>query len=674
MLATSTQDLYSFFHLRILQQLVAKDRPRNLPFVTKSDAMISLDLVLNFPEPIFWLGYLSTCLCLTVVTVHLYLERPSPHASRSVPAEDDHEMGASSSEQTDVAIVGGNAMGLMTALFCEQACLTGTRITVFEREIEPKQSVGESGLSTLSRAMQSIGLDLAIQSSLFNLKSGLAFYHADDPSMHIEVTNLDYSFQFDRRTLSLLLQSLCRRRGVQINNGCHAEAIRPSDKAASDSMLHEDNMCRVRVKDRKNAKESIIYARVIIDASGARSQLVSKARFAYFNCNAVWTYYRSPQVLPNELQRFEQPTTKHISFREGWMWIIRLIDWSSTPTHLLQAYIEDIFDRQAQGRPLLSIDAAAEVFGLTYEYQFSVGFVIREDMDEKPSTGSSNEHSFRHWIEKYELVSRTLAPYTRVEGSSVHRRVAPAHYNTTPVRDGLTCVGDSVAFSNPFLSRGLNIGVVGCLTAAYAVAEGLARHSMKFVSDPTPRQIQLLDFMKQIPPMLGEDYRVWHSTFASREAYERVLLPYLMAGVGHLGQYRNAVESSSEVTFNLDEELFAYGLLLPFVKPMFTVASQLMIGYSASDNEGRMRVDAEIKKLSAGFIADLRCTFGKQPYSLFVPGYDDDLNRVGLEAYQTFVDEHSKKIGCFKSFFRCQDCKNWTAELLKHCSKCTLNE
>ena len=111
---------------------------------------------------------------------------------------------------------------------------------------------------------------------------------------------------------------------------------------------------------------------------------------------------------------------------------------------------------------------ASQKFGLIGKFEFSVGFTIRDDMD---FNGSAKD-CFEHWVEKYAMVKKTLAPYEKVDNAKYFRRNGISFYNERPIGDGYTCVGDSVAFSNPFLSRGLNVGAIAVASAARAIADG----------------------------------------------------------------------------------------------------------------------------------------------------------------------------------------------------------
>ena len=105
---------------------------------------------------------------------------------------------------------------------------------MLQRDAEPKMAVGESGLSTMSRAMQrvSLDLDLDIQSHVFALKSGLTFYDA----VQLPVRSTLYGSCYAGALSS-------QRNRIEVKTACNAIAILPDGAAASSStsMLHSDH-------------------------------------------------------------------------------------------------------------------------------------------------------------------------------------------------------------------------------------------------------------------------------------------------------------------------------------------------------------------------------------------------------------------------------------------------
>ena len=124
----------------------------------------------------------------------------------------------------------------------------------------------------------------------------------------------DYSFQYDRRMLSLALQVLCKRQGIQLKTSTRANIVMPEDVEGQGdhfSILHNDNHAHLSVNDHHANNEYYVKSKVVVDASGSGSSTMIKRHYAHFNCNSVWTYYKAPKVICNDdVGKIQYPSYK----------------------------------------------------------------------------------------------------------------------------------------------------------------------------------------------------------------------------------------------------------------------------------------------------------------------------------------------------------------------------
>lgn len=560
-----------------------------------------------------------------------------------------------SPREVDIAIIGGNVMGLMTALFCQKHCPPRTSIVVIEKQSGIVSKEGESGLSSLSHAMQDIGCSLQAQARMFALKAGLAFYATDDQKIHAEINNLDYSFQFDRRALGIFLGVLCQRRGIEIKLGCQAL-----------SSVHQtgftNNRANVTCKYR-DKKEEPLTARVVVDASGKAVCLGDKQRFPHFNCNTVWTYYQAEKSLPDTIyQRFEQPTTKHFVFREGWVWIIRLIDWNKTPTNTMEQYAHHIFNQQDHGLPQLSLEEAKVAFNLDFEYQYSVGFVIRSDLDNTTQMGARKR--YYEWLKRIPEVGRAFQSYKLVGEGKFYALSNIAFYNSKPYGNGYLSVGDAIAFTNPFISRGMNVGVLSAYRAAIAIKDGLQNNSMNFLTDPTPEQSAYITHVKAIVPVLGQDYRAFHESFRSPSLFRLFICTYFaVAASSNLTAYKSPGPYKAE---------FNFGLLEPETLEYFQKVADLLSGVNkeACIPDPVIR---EIERIRLKYLETGEAKNGKQRYDLFLPGCGVDLSFAGLDEYYCRIKSDGPNTTWICKIQQCKICSNFATMEETSCPSCGSN-
>lgn len=636
-----------------------------------------------------------TSLLVTLVSVtllHFFRER-FPAKNRNVPSRD-----------VDVVVIGGDVVGLMTALFCRKKCPANTSITVVEKDSVLLSSTGESGLSTMYRAMVSLGLPLDFCSHLFCMNSGLSYYHVEDPNFLREITNLDVSFQYDRRVLSMLMLELARRRDIELITGCRSDILQRTD-GKDWSVIHNDGFCHVLLEhlDLRKLRMSHLRTKVVVNASGRNGILQGCYRkpfskhpvvkkHVHFNTNAVWAHFQAPLVKKMRLlKRFDEPTTKHVCFPEGWMWMIRLVDWTKTSDTKLQNHVSTLLDQleaRQKGNTEVKYTCLQRLVeedpDIQYEYVYSIGFVIRDDMD---VSMKSDYDRFMHWVNKYEIVAKAVAPFlgrpTRARPSGrfdVSSRSALGSFNTMPIRDGCLTVGDAAVYGNPFFSRGMNVGIVQAVGAAEAIRDGLMGKSFRFLSAPSIMQRAFKTWFRLVIPLLGCDFVTWHMLMSNRICFAEYLMAYFSASVGDFSLYHQ-----NEQSFEFRNERHAFGvsslfILLSFQRVIVCMraAERELASESTALSDGAkrdvtMRCEGQVKEIVRRVLVVSHQGFGPRKFGHYFPGLDHGMRHKGLRFFYELISnlkKSDKKSEMLIQAVQCERCTNWNAHKTTRCASC----
>lgn len=639
-----------------------------------------------------------TCILLLLVifillTIRLFIRRLCHVRDRSIPSKD-----------VDVVVIGGDVMGLMTALLCRKKCPAKTTITVVDNGPVVLSGIGESGLSTMCRAMVSLGLPLDFCSHLFAMSSGLSYYHVDDRNFLREITNLEVGFQYDRRVLFILMQELARRRGIDVITQCCSHILHRPDKKEW-SVIHDDGFCHVLLqhRDLEKYRRSHLRAKAVVNASGrngllqgcfrkpfSRHPIIKK--HVHFNTNAIWAHFQAPLVKKMRLlKRFDEPTTKHICFPEGWMWMIRLVDWGKTSDYTLQGHVSNLLDQldaRQKGDTAVKYTCLQRLVeenpDIQYEYVYSIGFVIRDDMD---VSMTSDYDRFIHWVNKYEVIAKAIAPFigrpTRPRSSGrfdVISRRALAEYNIMPIRDGCLTVGDAAIYTNPFFSRGMNVGIVQAVGAAEAIRDALIGKSFRFLTAPTMMQQAFKTWFILAIRLLGCDYVTWHMLMANRGCFSDFLMAYFSATIGDIGVYQN------DRTFEFRKERHAFGvssifILLIFQRVIATMREaelELLGGLTDTESDEvkrhvRMQCEGQIREIVHIVQVVSHREFGPRKFGFYFPGLDHNMKHKGVQFFYKLIAnlmKADKKAEMLIQAVQCERCTNWNVYNTARCTSC----
>lgn len=427
----------------------------------------------------------------------------------------------------DVVVIGGGVHGLTYATWLKKG-RPETSIAIVERKVTPGFKVGESTLSSAKRNFIAMGLSMPILRRLFGTKAGLRFWwtdpHTDALHRHVDVVDIEETFQVERRVLDMALQETARRRGITLFTGARVNLKKSDVDSETKTIVCEDG-----------EGAFTLTCRMLADASGPASvlarhkKLYRKApeRNQTFTTNAYFAYFKPKTAVP--LRFWEDATTRHLCFPEGWMWLAPLTSWEQTPDENLQRMIRHLLDHEdGPDACYPTREALSRRFGCTTEQLVSVGFVIRADRDQ--TKGMSVADRFRHYGDKHPAIAWVMDYFELVEQPYGGRAPYQAftnlvHHSERVAGDGWCLVGDAAAFTNPLFSPGLNLGSGSCYLAAKATVEALSRGNLS-----RPAFAAYEQYMADIYDALLNEADLYHRAFDHVDSYEWALLLKIVFG------------------------------------------------------------------------------------------------------------------------------------------------
>jgi hypothetical protein len=190
--------------------------------------------------------------------------------------------------------------------------------------------------------------------------------------------------------------------------------------------------------------------------------------------------------------------------------------------------------------------------------------------------------------------------------------------------------------------------------------------SMKFITAPTPLQSSFTSLTRNIQVALGDDYKLWHTVFTSSVAFERVIIHHLVAGIGKVEKYINHDQHI------IGSDLFVFGLLLQSFNQICKTVPLLMEIYNkpSTTNSEKQSIDIAVGLVCESFFPEIADKFGDNLYGLYLPGYNQELKRVGIAFYNALVHTKNSSTNYFLQKRHCLKCENWYHAETLACIKC----
>jgi flavin-dependent dehydrogenase len=555
--------------------------------------------------------------------------------------------------QYDVAVIGGGPVGLFYAQ-CLSRFRPETRIALIERKSEPAHKVGESTLSTATRSFVSMGLPHPVLRRLFGNKAGLRWFHTSPETdlldMHFDIIDIEETYQVERRVLETALQyTTSKFENVNLFTGARV-LIRESKLNADMNEL----VCEDEDDDR-----FLIQARVVCDASGPASviprhlNLYRKApeMLDTLNYNSYFAYFRPRKKVPIDF--WDYPATRHICFKEGWLWFISLISWESNPQDKLEAMIQYLIDLpQGADEEYPTRDELAEMFDLTYEPVFSIGFTIRDDMDVKDMR---IQERFDCYVQKYPAIAWVLEHFELVEAPYEGKQRAHfafmnmLHDVEQAAGDGWCAVGDAAIFVNPFFSPGLNYGAGTAYMAAKSTAEGLNKGD---ISQAAFADYQ--EYAEAVYRQKAEETDLYHRSFAHPKTFERALALTIAWGITDVIVREDTYSETDPYVFD-------------FTNPLWVnVVKQVADIQRAGERNGSdpSAVADQVEKVVNDFIDKLKVSHKliEFPIGRYQRFYHDNWHRSDAPRFE-------KDRGDYEAV-QCRECSLFYDDTLQRCPYC----
>ena len=326
-----------------------------------------------------------------------------------------------------VIVIGGGPGGSTVATLLARQ---GFDVTLFERDVFPREHVGESLLPASIPILETLGVIDEIEAAGFTPKYGATMVWGRDPepwSWHFAETNATYphAYQVWRPTFDQILLDNAERSGVDVRQGCrvvHADLTSGGPQS-------------VTVESSDGAAERL-SADWIVDASGQNGFLARRLDLRthdeFFRNLAVYSYYRGAERLP-------EPDSGNIfieAYEHGWSWAIPLAD--------------DVM---------------------------SVGVVVDAAWGGARLAGQSIEQFYRGQLS---LTGRTASMLDGAAMIDEPRVIRDWSYTAQRlVGDGYILVGDAACFIDPLFSSGVHLAMSSAVLASAYVTSALRDPEMR---------------------------------------------------------------------------------------------------------------------------------------------------------------------------------------------------
>ena len=326
-----------------------------------------------------------------------------------------------------IIVIGGGPGGSTAATLLARQ---GFDVTLFEREVFPREHVGESLLPASIPILETLGVIDEIEAAGFTPKYGATMVWGRDPepwSWHFAETNASYphAYQVWRPTFDQMLLRNAERNGVSVHEGFRVV----------DVSLNETDPSSVTVES-ADGETQTHEADWIVDASGQNGFLARRLDLRvndeFFRNLAVYSYFQGADRLP-------EPDTGNIfieAYEHGWSWAIPL------PDNIM-----------------------------------SVGVVVDAAWGGSKLSEAPTEEFYRQQLSMTQRTAEMLRPARMIDDPRVIRDWSYTSQHL--VGDGYILVGDAACFIDPLFSSGVHLALSSAVLASAYVTSALRDPEMR---------------------------------------------------------------------------------------------------------------------------------------------------------------------------------------------------
>ena len=542
-------------------------------------------------------------------------------------------------------MIGGGPVGLAYAIWLKRERPELT-VLVVERRGTPGWKIGESLLGVTVTMLRSLGFTFPQLRRLFANKVSFSLWWAgpetNRPRTHVDVLDIEETFNVERRVLDTAMQRLALRAGVELLTGFSVRIDDSTLSAAGSTLACE----------RDDGGVVTVRARLVCDASGPASVIprhlgLYRDRYDGVNANAYFAYFRRKEE--PDLEYWRTAATRHLVYPEGWMWFITLCYWEQATDEALVGLVDDILDRDGPEEALPTRADLAAAHGCPYEEVVSIGVVPREDLDASKHLPPTER--FQFYRDRYPAIDWMMSHFELVERPypelpTMFSIETFVHDCERYCGDGWIAIGDAAMFINPFFSPGLAFGTATAFMAVRDTVWALDHNDVSRV-----RFSMFNDYATRLFEGLGRENNMLYRGFRHEDSYERTLMLKFFGGVTDvIGR-----DSYDEA------DPFAYQLF----EPRFARAEQRVVDVQEQcerDEVAPEEMAARVRQAIEPYIEYLRhdpVVVATRVGNYFTH-YTDDLTRV---------EQRERQQGDFLSI-RCENCRTFVDRTLGRCFVC----
>jgi flavin-dependent dehydrogenase len=213
-----------------------------------------------------------------------------------------------------VIMIGAGPAGCIAATLLQNK---GHQVTIIERDLFPRFSIGESLLPQCMEFIEEAGMLDAVNNAGFQLKAGAAFIHQ---GKHSEFcfsdkfsSGFDSTFQVQRGKFDLLLANEAQRMGVEIR---WQEEVTAADFSSDKPML------TIKNKQGEMYQQAALF---VLDASGfgrVLPRLLNLEKASDFPCRQSLFTHIEDHIDLSEYDRTRGSIMVHPDHQDVWYWLI----------------------------------------------------------------------------------------------------------------------------------------------------------------------------------------------------------------------------------------------------------------------------------------------------------------------------------------------------------------